>query len=42
MVKAQCFESYARSTRMGSNPVVGATDHKPTVISAVRPSEFAK
>ena len=27
---------------MGSNPVVGTTNHMPTVISAVHPSEVGK
>ena len=31
-----------RSTRVGSNPVVGTTNHKPTVNSAVYPSEVGK
>ena len=29
--------NHARSTRVGSNPVVGTTNHKPTVNSAVYP-----
>ena len=32
----------ARSTSMGSNPVVGITNHKPTANSAVHPSEVGK
>ena len=31
--------NHARSTRVGSNPVVGTTTHKPKVNSAVHPSE---
>ena len=31
-----------RSTRVGSNPVVGNNNHKPTVNSAVHPSEVGK
>ena len=34
--------NHTRSTRVGSNPVVGATGHKPTVNSAVHPSEVVK
>ena len=41
MVKASC-SNHARSTRVGSNPVVGATDHKPTANSAVHPSEVGE
>ena len=33
--------NHARSTRVGSNPVVGTTNHKPTVNSAVHPSEMS-
>ena len=42
MVKAQCFESCARSFRIDLNPVVGPINHKPTVKSAVHPSEVGK
>ena len=31
-----------RSTRVGSNPVVGTTNHKPTVNSVVHPSAVGK
>ena len=31
-----------RSTRVGSNPVVGATNHKPTVNSAIQPPEVSE
>ena len=31
-----------RSTRAGSNPVIGTTNHKPTANSAVHPSEVGK
>ena len=34
--------NHARSTRVGSNPVIGTTNHKPTVNSAVHPSEVGK
>ena len=34
--------NHVRSTRMGSNPVVGTTNHKPTVNSVVHPSEVGK
>ena len=34
--------NHARSTRVGSNPVVGATNHNPPVNSAVHPSEVGK
>ena len=34
--------NHARSTRVGSNPVVGTINHKPTVNSAVHPSEVGK
>ena len=34
--------NHARSTRVGSNPIVGATNYKPTVNSAVHPSEVGK
>ena len=34
--------NHARSTRVGSNPVVGTTNHKPTVNSAVHPFEVGK
>ena len=34
--------NHVRSTRVGSNPVVGTTNHKPTVNSAVHPSEVDK
>ena len=34
--------NHARSTCVGSNPVVGATNHKPTVNSGVHPSEVGK
>ena len=34
--------NHARSTRVGSNPVVGTTNHNPTVNSAVHPSEVGK
>ena len=30
------------ATRVGSNPVFGTTDHKPTVKSAVHPSEVGQ
>ena len=30
---------HTRSTHVGSNPVVGTVDHKPTVNSTVQPSE---
>ena len=33
---------HARSTRVGSNPFFGTTNHKPTVNSAVHPSEVGK
>ena len=33
---------HARSTRVGSNPVVGTINHKRTVNSAVHPSEVGK
>ena len=31
-----------RSSRMGLNPIVGATNHRPTVTSSVHPSEVGK
>ena len=31
-----------RSIRVGSNPVVGTTNHKPTANSTVHPSEVSK
>ena len=34
--------NHARSTRVGSNPVVGITNHKPTANSGVHPSEVGK
>ena len=34
--------NHARSTRVGSNPVVGATSQKPTFNSAVHASEVGK
>ena len=34
--------NHARSTRVGSNPVVGSTSHKPTVNSTAHPSEVGK
>ena len=34
--------NHARSTRVGSNPVVGTTNHKPTVNSTVHPSKVGK
>ena len=34
--------NHARSTRVGSNPVVGTISHKLTVNSAVHPSEVGK
>ena len=34
--------NHAKSTRVGPNPVVGTTNHKPTVNSAVHPSEAGK
>ena len=34
--------NHARSIRVGSNPVVGTANHKPTVNSAVHPSEVGK
>ena len=34
--------NHARSTRVGSNPFFGTTNHKPTVNSAVHPSEVCK
>ena len=34
--------NHARSTRVGSNPVVGTIYHKPTVNSAVHSSEVGK
>ena len=43
---AECLRrsvsNLVRSTRVGSNPVVGTTNHKPTVNSAVYPSEVCK
>ena len=33
---------YARSTRVGSNPVIGTTERKPTVNSTVHPFEVGK
>ena len=32
----------ARSTRVGSNPVVGNTNHQPAINSAAHPSEVSK
>ena len=32
----------AQSTRVGSNPLIGTTNHKPTVNSAGHPSEVGK
>ena len=37
----QCFEAL-KSTLVGSNPVVGTTNHKPTINSAIHPSEVGK
>ena len=34
--------NHARCTRVGSNPFVGTTNHKPTANSAVHPSEVGK
>ena len=34
--------NFAKSTRVGSNPVVGTTNHESTVNSAVHPSEVDK
>ena len=34
--------NHARSTRVGSNAVVRAPNHKPTVKSAVHPSKVGK
>ena len=34
--------NHTKSTRVGSNPVVGTTNYKPTVNSAVHPSEVGK
>ena len=36
------FPNHARSTRPGSNPILGTTSHKPTVNSAVHLSEVGK
>ena len=33
------ISNHARSTRVGSNPVVSSSNHKPTVNPAVHPSE---
>ena len=33
---------HARSTRVGLNPIVGTTNHKPAVNSAVHPSKVGK
>ena len=41
MVKGS-VSNLVRSTRVGSNPVVGTTDHKPTANSAVHPSDVGK
>ena len=34
--------NHARFARVGSNPVVGTTNHNPTANSAVHPSEVGK
>ena len=39
---ALCFESYGISTRVGSNPFAGTTDHKPAANSALHPFEVGK